>query len=138
MQSDLNQHSKSSAALEVAEILCGIEERLARAWVEKDKKFIEGILADDWSVTDLTGRVLSKTEVLAEVFGSEDRKVVSMQIDDLRVRSFGDWAIVTGRTRAAGEYRGEVAEVLLRFTDVFVFRNSIWQAVVSHATLISE
>jgi hypothetical protein len=86
----------------------------------------------------LTGRVLSKTEVLAEVFGSEDRKVVSMQIDDLRVRSFGDWAIVTGRTRAAGEYRGEVAEVLLRFTDVFVFRNSIWQAVVSHATLISD
>ena len=138
MQSDSNQHSISADASEVVETLRAIEERLARAWVEKDKPFIEKLLADDWSVTDLTGRVLSKTEVLEEVFGSEDRKVVSMLIDDLTVRSFGDWAIVTGRTRAAGEYRGEVAEVLLRFTDVFVYRNSVWQVVVSQATLISE
>ena len=138
MQSDLNQHSNTSAAAEVEEILRGIEEQLARAWVEKDKPFIESILADDWSVTDLTGHVLSKTQVLEEVFGSEDRKVVSMRIDDLNVRSFGDWAIVTGRTRAAGEYRGEVAEVALRFTDVFVCRNGIWKVVVSQATLINE
>jgi hypothetical protein len=103
-----------------------------------DKLFIERILADDWSVTDLTGRVLSKTEVLEEVFGSEDRRVVSMRIDDLSVRSFGDWAIVTGRTRAAGEYRGEVVEVSLRFTDVFARRNRTWQVVASQATLISE
>lgn len=138
MQSNLDQPATSSAATDVAEILRGIEEQLARAWVEKDKPFIERTLADDWSVTDLTGRVLSKAQVLKEVFGSEDRKVVSMRIDDLNVRSFGDWAIVTGRTRAAGEYRGEVAEVSLRFTDVFVCRNSTWQAIVSQATLIND
>ena len=138
MQSNLDQPATSSAATDVAEILRGIEEQLARAWVEKDKPFIERTLADDWSVTDLTGHVLSKAQVLDEVFGSEDRKVVSMRIDDLNVRSFGDWAIVTGRTRAAGEYLGEIAEVSLRFTDVFVCRNSIWQAIASQATLIND
>ena len=138
MDSDLAKDSKCFAASEVAELLRGIEERLATAWVEGDRSFIEQILADDWSVTDLTGRVLKKAEVLEEAFGSKDRQVVSMQIDDISVRSFGDWAIVTGRTQAAGEYQGEVAEVTLRFTDVFAYRDGDWQVVASQATLINQ
>ena len=134
MESDF----KNFAASETAEILRGIEERLAKAWVEGDRAFIEQILADDWSVIDLTGRVLSKAEVLEEAFSANDRKVSSMQIDDVNVRSFGEWAIVTGRTRAAGEYQGEAVEVTLRFTDVFANRNGNWQAVASQATLINQ
>lgn len=138
MNSDLTKDSKSFAASEVVELLRGIEERLATAWVEGNRSFIEQLLADDWSVTDLTGRILKKAEVLEEAFGSKDRQVVSMQIDDINVRSFGDWAIVTGRTKAAGEYQGEVVEVMLRFTDVFVYRNGNWQVVASQATLINQ
>ena len=138
MDSNLTKDPKSFAASEVAELLRVIEERLATAWVEGDRSFIEQILADDWSVTDLTGRVLKKAEVLEEAFGSKDRQVVSMQIDDISVRSFGDWAIVTGRTQAAGEYQGEVAEVTLRFTDVFAYRDGDWQVVASQATLINQ
>jgi ketosteroid isomerase-like protein len=115
-----------------------IQKRLAKAWIEGDREFIELVLADDWRVTDLTGRVLSKVEVLAEAFGSDERRVESMEITDLSVRPFGDWAIVTGRTAAAGEYRGERAEVALRFTDVFVNRDGRWQAVASQATLIQQ
>jgi ketosteroid isomerase-like protein len=134
MESDV----KNFAASETAEILRGIEERLAKAWVEGDRAFIEQVLADDWSVIDLTGRVLSKAEVLEEVFSTKDRQVSSMQIDDVNVRSFGEWAIVTGRTRATGEYQGEAVEVTLRFTDVFAYRNGNWQAVASQATLINQ
>jgi ketosteroid isomerase-like protein len=122
----------------VIEALREIEDRLAAAWVEGDRSFIEQTLADDWSVTDLTGRVLTKAEVLKEVFGSASRQVVSMEIDDINVRPFGDWAIVTGRTKAAGEYEGEVAEVTLRFTDVFAYRNGRWQVVASQATLLNQ
>ena len=138
MDADLKKDAKSLTASEVAELLRGIEERLATAWVEGERSFIEQVLADDWSVTDLTGRVLKKAEVLEEAFGSKDRKIVSMKIDDVSVRSFVDWAIVTGRTQAAGEYQGEVAEVTLRFTDVFACRNGRWQVVASQATLISQ
>jgi len=125
-------------ASEVTELLRDIEQRLATAWVKGDRSFIEQILADDWSVTDLTGRVLKKEEVLEETFGSKDRQIVSMRIDELNVRPFGDWAIVTGRTQAAGQYRGEVAEVRLRFTDVFANRNGSWQVVASQATLLKK
>ena len=125
-------------ASQVTKLLRDIEQRLATAWVKGDRSFIEQILADDWSVTDLTGRVLKKEEVLEETFGSKDRQIVSMRIDELNVRPFGDWAIVTGRTQAAGQYRGEVAEVTLRFTDVFANRNGKWQVVASQATLLKK
>jgi ketosteroid isomerase-like protein len=138
MDSDMTKDSESFAATDVAEHLRGIENRLATAWVENDRSFIEQVLADDWSVIDLTGRVLKKAEVLEEAFGSKDRKIVSMQIDNLGVRLFGEWAIVTGRTQAAGEYQGVAAEVTLRFTDVFACRDGNWQAVASQATLISQ
>ena len=123
---------------QVVETLREIETRLAAAWVEGDRSFIEQTLADDWSVTDLAGQVLTKAEVLKQVFGSGSRQVVSMHIDDINVRPFGDWAIVTGRTKAAGEYDGEVAEVTLRFTDVFAYREERWQVVASQATLLNK
>ena len=138
MNSDATKPSESFNASEVVDLLRHIEERLAAAWVEGDSSFIEQILADDWSVTDLTGGVLKKAEVLEEVFGSQDRKIVSMRIDEISVRPFETWAIVTGRTHAAGEYQGEVAEVTLRFTDVFANRNGNWQVVASQATLINQ
>ena len=130
--------SETFDASAVVEHLLYIEKRLAAAWVEGDRSFIEQILADDWSVTDITGRILKKAEVIEEAFGSSDRKIVAMRIDQIRVRPFEGWAVVTGRTQAAGEYRGEVAKVTLRFTDVFVNRNGDWQVVASHATLINQ
>lgn len=125
-------------AADVTSLLRDIEERLAAAWVKGDRSFIEQVLADDWSVTDASGHVLNKAEVLEEAFGSKDRQIVSMRIDEIKVRPFKDWAIVTGRTQAAGKYRGEVSEVTLRFTDVVVYRSEKWQVVASHATLLNQ
>ena len=109
MNTEATKHSASLDASEVVELLRNIEERLAAAWVEGDRPFIEVILADDWSVTDVTGRVLKKAEVLEEAFGSKDRQIVSMRIDEISVRPFEGWAIVTGRTHAAGDYNRGVA-----------------------------
>ena len=118
--------------------LSRIQERLAAAWVAGDPSFHKQVLAEDWSVIDATGRVRTKAEVLSESFGDPDRKITLGKIDDIKVRAFGDWAVVTGRTHAAGEYRGEPFDVTLRFTDVFARRDSSWQAVASHATLIND
>lgn len=137
MDSDAKKNPEALGGSDVVELLSSIEERLAAAWVAGDNSFHERVLADDWSVIDLTGRVLSKAEVLAEAF-SGDRQITSGHIDEIDVRPFGDWAIVTGRTRMAGRYRGEDMEVTLRFTDVFANRDGDWQVVASQATLISQ
>ena len=117
--------------------LTRIEERLAAAWVAGDHAFIDAVLSDDWSVIDPTGRILTKAEVLKEAFTGE-RTITEGKIDQVKVREFGDWAVVTGRTRMSGSYQGEELTVALRFTDVFVRSSGEWQCVSSQGTFITE
>jgi len=113
-----------------------LEHRLAAAWVKGDRTFIEGLLAADWSVTDGAGRVLTRQQVLDETFGSADRRVEAMAIDDVQVRFVAGVAIVTGRTRATGSYRGQSGTAVLRFTDVFTRRDGRWRIVASHGSSV--
>jgi ketosteroid isomerase-like protein len=118
--------------------LTELEQKLASAWVKGDRPFIEALLAPDWTVTDPSGRVLSRQQVLDEAFVTSDRQVTSMTVDDLRVRFLGNAAVVTGRTRATGSYQGNAASVVLRFTDVFVLVDSRWKIVASQGTLVTS
>jgi ketosteroid isomerase-like protein len=115
-----------------------LEQKLAAAWVRGDKVFIVGVLAPEWSVTDPSGRVLAKQQVLDETFSSDERQIESMTIDDVKVRIFGTVAVATGRTRASGSYKGERTSVELRFTDVLLRRDGRWQFVVSQGTLVAS
>lgn len=117
--------------------LRALEEKLARAWVAGDRPFIEGLLAADWSVTDAAGQVLTKDQVLTQTFASSERTIDSMAIDDVRVRLLGSTAVVTGRTRATGRYRGQSGSAILRFTDVFAQRDGHWQIVASHGSAVT-
>jgi ketosteroid isomerase-like protein len=114
-----------------------LEQRLARAWVERDRLFIENLLAPEWTVTDPSGRVLTRQRVLDETFVSSDRHIDSMKVDDVQVKVLGTTAIATGRTQAVGRYQGQAANVALRFTDVFQCIDGEWKVVVSHGTLIA-
>lgn len=114
-----------------------LEQRLAAAWVKGDRAFIESLLADDWAVTDPSGRVLTKRQVLDETFASSDRRIEAMTVDEVEVRLLGDAAVVTGRTRATGSYRGQSGTAILRFTDVFHYRDGRWQVVASQGTSIT-
>lgn len=114
-----------------------IEQRLAKAWVDRDQAVVDGILAAEWSVTDGSGRMLTKQQVMQETFGSTDRRVERMIVDEVKVRAYGEVAVATGRTQATGSYRGASATVVLRFTDVFVRRDGRWQIVVSHGSTVA-
>lgn len=120
-----------------AEAIAAIEQQLASAWVHRDQETITSILAPDWSVTDAAGRVLTKEEVIRASFVAMEHRVDTMVIDDVKVRTFGDTAVATGRTRATGTSGGRSGSAVLRFTDVFVRRAGRWQAVASHASAIA-
>jgi hypothetical protein len=42
-----------------------IQPQLARAWVERDRAFIERVLAPEWSVTQANGSILSRATLVA-------------------------------------------------------------------------
>ena len=117
--------------------LTQIEHRLVKAWLDGDRAAADSILAADWSVIDLTGSVLTKAQVMQE-FGSGERRIESGSVDDLNVRTFGNFAIVTGRSVLAGSYKGQRARVVQRFTDVFAKRDGRWQVVASQGTQVAQ
>ena len=135
----VSQPSKRPAnQFTAARELENIEHQLITAWLSGDRDFVERTLADDWTVTDFSGRVLNKRQVIDEGFGSHDRRIGSAELDDLRVRIYGESAVVTGKSRISGEYRGAAVNVVTRFTDVFVRRAKKWQVVASQATRLAE
>lgn len=138
----LSNAGTSSAAVEQrqgaeAEIVA-LEQRLAEAWVKRDREFIDRLLASDWSVIDQSGRIVTKPQLLDEAFNSADRRIEEMTVDEVTVRVFGDAAVATGRTRATGSSRGQRGTAVLRFTDVLHYRDGRWQIVASQGTTLAQ
>lgn len=117
--------------------LTEIEHRLISAWVAGDPTFHERILSDDWTVTEPTGRILTKADVLRDSFAGE-REITRGEIDQIVVREFGNFALVTGRTRVTGRIEGQDVDIALRFTDVFTVMDGEWRCVASHGTFVDE
>ncbi len=110
-----------------------IEKELASTWKSRDCQGWGALLADDWSVTHIDAKVITKAEALAMCRAGPP---VTSTVDQLAVRIYGDTAIVTGRTKATAT--GATQTVTLRFTDVFVQRDGRWLVVASHATRLAE
>jgi len=121
----------------VEQELIQIQQDLCAAWMRTDRATIERILAPEWSVTKATGEVATKSEVLRDAFELGKLTLNSAQVTDVKVRIFGDAAVVTGRSIAEGSAAGHTFSVVLRFTDVFVRTSDGWRAVASHATRIT-
>jgi ketosteroid isomerase-like protein len=118
----------------VARQLEAIEEQLASTWRNRDCAGWGALLADEWTVTHIDAEVITKEQALEMC---RTGPAVTSAVDQLAVRSYGDTAIVTGRTKAT--VSGAAPQtVTLRFTDVFVRREGHWLAVASHATRLAE
>jgi hypothetical protein len=132
----MSTESSSDAAKTLSE-LEAIEQRLAQAWVAGNRGAIEGMLTSDWTVIDITGRVLTKVQVMQEMFGSSDNPIAAMTIDEITVRLFDDVAVVRGRTVAKPRSQPST-DVVLRFTDVLVREAGQWKVAASQGTPVAR
>jgi ketosteroid isomerase-like protein len=57
--------------------------------------------------------------------------------DDFTVKVYGNTAVVWFTLRLVGLKQGQRAELLLRYTDVWVMRDGRWQCVSAHSTRIT-
>jgi ketosteroid isomerase-like protein len=111
-----------------------IEEQLASTWKNHDCAGWSSLLADDWSVMHIDAKVITKAEAVGMCRTGPS---ITSTVDQVKVRSYGDTAVVTGRTKAT--VSGATPQtVTLRFTDVFVRRDGRWIVVASHATRLIE
>ena len=115
--------------------LIQIEHDWADALVKGDVTIWSRCVADDWIGTTPEGNMVSKAGAYADLkAGLVVREM--FRLDDLKVRVYGDVAIVFGLETEKSKIHGKDMSGQYRFTDVFVKRDSRWQAVASHLSRV--
>ena len=110
---------------------------LNAAIVKPDIAFLERVLAKDYVHYRPHGNVETRAQYL------EDRKSGSVDFDSLvadeiKVRVYGDTAIVTYRSTAKGKDPDGAIDEQRRWTRIFVRKNGQWQLVHSQGTTIQK
>ncbi|HEV7165641.1 MAG TPA: nuclear transport factor 2 family protein [Gammaproteobacteria bacterium] len=121
--------SSVQAATSDTQQLLDLEQRWLTAAMQHDTAALQQILADDFVDVTYQGALRDKTDHLHSSLAPGKTK---QTLEELKVRLYGDTGIVTGQNTIVAidgsfTYR-------IRFTDVFVRRDSRWQAVSAQET----
>jgi ketosteroid isomerase-like protein len=121
----------------VEQTLMKIERDALAAVLKKDIPAFGRIFADDAVVITPDGSTQTKAQLLADL-KSGDLVIESSEISDMKVRAYGDTAVVTYLTTDKGKYKSQDISGRYRWTDVFVRRGGTWQIVAGHGTPIQQ
>jgi ketosteroid isomerase-like protein len=122
---------------EAEEELLKLEKAFAETIVGNDLEGLGRVVADDWIIIDPNGEIVDRARFF-EVIKSGALTHDIMESEDLRVRVYGDSAVVTAITRTKGKFMGQEFSTRERATDVFVKRDRRWQCVLTHLTRFPE
>jgi ketosteroid isomerase-like protein len=111
-----------------------LELQAKEAAITRDVTFAERTLADDYVAVTPLGQVVTRADTL-EARKRSQVHYDSIHITDMKVRVYGNTAIVTARAEVKGNDLGEDFSGPYRFTRVWVRRNGRWQAVSYQATV---
>ena len=90
------------------EELLKLENEFAKAVTDNDADAVDGLLADDWIIVDSDGGIIDKARFLG-VIKSGALSHEMMESADLRVRLYGNTAVVTGLTTTKGKFMGRTS-----------------------------
>lgn len=101
-----------------------------------DVDFVERILDKDFISTYDDGSRGDKAHELALVAGFNQAVESAIQ-DEFVVKRFGDTAVVSFTLHLVGTKQGQRAEVMLRYTDLWVMRDGRWLCVSAQGTKVN-
>jgi ketosteroid isomerase-like protein len=112
-------------------------EKLETIWneahVRGDADALEALWADDMEVAVPRMPVLTKADALR--FARSGRmKFLRYRTSDIRVRVYGNAAVVTGRLQRTRSVQGQETSDDWRFTKVYVRYAALWRVVAFHAS----
>jgi hypothetical protein len=95
------------------------------------------LLADDWLLTHSDGRTQDKQDYLGEL---ASRRRSNSRVENLgvRVRQYGETAIVTGISVQSGVSDGQPWSGRFRFTRSWIRRDGVWVMVASHSSRCAD
>ncbi|HEX8142361.1 MAG TPA: nuclear transport factor 2 family protein [Pyrinomonadaceae bacterium] len=120
------------------EQIINLQREMIGAMIGGDTATLDRILADDFIGTNPLGQVNYKSHGVEE-FRTPDLTVESIETDDLRVRVYGDSAVITGQASMKARLKDKELDMgPHRFTSVYVRKGERWQLVATQATMIAQ
>ena len=117
--------------------LVKLEEEFTDAIVKNNPEKIRQFVTDDWIIINADGGIIDKERFL-DVIKSGTLTHEIMESDNVRVRVYGDSAVVTALTRTKGKFMGQEFGTHERATDFFVRLNGQWRCVLTQLTRFTK
>lgn len=114
-----------------------IEQDWIDAIVKRDGAFLTKLEADDFTFTDPDGVVRDKAADIKDTT-TGDAVFDEIKIDSLKVRFYGDTAIVNGLGTVKAHEKDEDLSGQYSWTDVFAKQKGQWKAAAAHVTMVGE
>ena len=115
-----------------------LENDWVKAVIAKDYAVLNRLLADDYTDSgDPDGSVHTKAEMISSLKSGEV-VMSSYKYADLKVRVYGDAAVVTGLQTFAMTEKGKDASGTFRFTDTWIKKGDSWQCVVEQSSKVEK
>jgi ketosteroid isomerase-like protein len=124
---------KPAQASQDEQALRRLEDEWLGSYLRGDKATFDRIVADDFTGTDESAKVRNKAQERELIQAPPASIKTSLTNEDVRVRIYGDAAIVTGRIVVKTQLNGQ-PEIGFqsRFTDTFLKRQEYWQVAARH------
>lgn len=120
--------------------LRAVHQQINDALNRGDKAAFGRLIADDYIVSTVSGKRLSKTDVLKGVPDAKDVGNVKLTetLSDVQVRDYGDVALMSYISDGVQQTGEQKFTARMRATAVYRRRNGQWQLVAEHWTSIPE
>jgi ketosteroid isomerase-like protein len=118
--------------------LKALDQQWLDAYVKGDTTFLKTVEAEDWTLTDSDGTIMTKAQDIKEL-GDKTFVCRSASMSDVKVKMLGDnFAYVTGVVKMTATYKGKDIDGHYRVIDVFEKKDNKWQALHSQITKVQE
>jgi uncharacterized protein (TIGR02246 family) len=126
----------TAVAADAERELTDLENQLAQAIAKGDTAFVSRVFGEDFVYTGVRGEVKAKQDIVAEL-KSGALKFELIKFDEIKVRPYGETAVVTGIATTKGRSaQGEISG-RFRYTRVYVKRQGAWQLVAFQGTPVA-
>lgn len=113
--------------------LINFSQRWDEAMMTNDPEEIQKFMSDDWVIVGTEGGITTKASFMQSVI-SGDLTHNRMDSDEMRVKIYGDTAVITSRGTSAGKYQGHSFERYEWSTSICIKVNQKWICVLTMLT----
>ena len=114
-----------------------LEDQLTEATLRADASVYDRVFADDYTTTAMASGTRTKAKLIADA-KSGMATTESLKLEDVKVRFYGDTAILTARRTQKSHYYGRDTSGAYYQIRVFVKQQGQWRAVALQTTPVPK